>query len=505
MLSIKTENEQKIEIVLEEILDKNVSVETFQETAARSLETAEYDKVNSLLLDYYNKNQGYEFQDSLKQQLKLMVNEKVLAKLDDSKDLEKSKDEIVNQIGNEENIDKDTLEKAKKNLDDKNKDEKQKEDQEFDLRAEIMKQVYIEEFKKYSTLLYRLKEMQVYNHDLTVGDKQGTELVLYEKYLTNLENSYRAYAGTNKLEEKVLNDNIDVKDLKEKLAYDVDKKETNIDYKVNKKINNFKELYVKRQEIAKEISEITDNESLKSDSEKFKKRMDYLQDEYRNLTYEMRVQDPTLDEYQEMISIEKENKEFAIKELGIDEELGFAAGYSNKQIEIDKKMIQNSTEKKVITMEQKDNITVRNTVDDLIRETTLLIDEDIDYDKAEEYLQSVEDMLGIYENQKDEAKGDQEKVSNEKLDKHMDKQISGKSDKEIDAEEKNAKEANEPSEYEDPFDIRKEGNDTKVKEQDLDRKLELKERLKRATDKYNEMYHDQKKEERENEEFQRML
>lgn len=505
MLSIRTRKEEQIENLIDEILDKNISVETFQETAAKSLETAEYEKVNSLLLDYYNKKAGYDFQNSLKQQLKLMVNEKVLSKLDDTKDLEKSKDEMANEIGNEENVDEKTLDKAKKNLEDKNKDEKQKENQEYNLRAELMKQVYIEEFRKYSDLLYKLKERQAYDRNLTVGDKQGTELVLYEKYLMNLESSYKAYAGMNKLDEKVLNDNEEVKKLKEKLAYNVDKKETYIDDKVNKRLNNVKSLYERRQEVAKEISEILDNKSLKQNPVEFEKRMDYLQEEYRNLTYEMRIQDPTLDEYQEMIRIERENKEFAKRELGANEEVGFASGYSGNQKEIDEKMIQKSTEKKAVTIEQKDNVTLRNTVDELIRETTLLIDEDIDYDKAEEYLQSAEDMLGIYENQKNEAKGEQEKVSNEKLDKHMDKRISGKSDREIDNEEKNAKEADEPSEYEDPFDIRKEANATKVKEEDLDRKMKLKARLKKVNDEYKKMYHNQKEEERENQEFQRII
>ena len=59
MANLNKVNEEKMEEILDEILQENVSVETFQEVAARSLETAEYDKVNQLLLQHYNKKVGY--------------------------------------------------------------------------------------------------------------------------------------------------------------------------------------------------------------------------------------------------------------------------------------------------------------------------------------------------------------------------------------------------------------------------------------------------------------
>ena len=355
-----------------------------------------------------------------------------------------------------------------------------------------MKQVYIEEFKKYAELLYKLKERQAYDRNLTIGDKQGTELVLFEKYLMNLEASYKGYANSKNLTDKNLNDYKEIKEIKEKLAYDLGKKEEYIDNKVNVRMNIFKEIYQKRQEIAKKISEIADNKMLKNNPERFKKEMDYYQEEYRKITYEIRVLDPTLEEYQEMIRVEQENKDFAKRELGINSQVGFSTGYSDNQKEIDESMVKKSIESKSINMEYKDNTIVKNTVDDLIREASTRINQNIRYDEVEEYLQQAEDMLSINENENKEAKKKQNKISNEKLDKYMDKKVSGKTDEEIRKEEKNAK---NPSNYESPFTVRNECNDTKVKENDLNKKLELKERLRKIQEKRNQIFGKQKDEE----------
>ena len=86
MVSIKTRKEQDIERMLDEILDENISTQTFQEIAEQSLETAQYEKVNSLLLQHYNNKIDHDFQEELKNELKAMVSEKMLSKLEDSKD-----------------------------------------------------------------------------------------------------------------------------------------------------------------------------------------------------------------------------------------------------------------------------------------------------------------------------------------------------------------------------------------------------------------------------------
>lgn len=494
MSNLIVNNKKEIQAALNEILENNVSVDGFQDIAAKSLEVNEFDKVNRLLLDYYNKKVGYDFQNSLKQQLKLMVNEKVLAKLNNSDDLQKAKEKEIKDIESEENVDKSTLEKASKKLEDKKEKEEKNKDykEEYDFKAELMKQVYIEEFKKYAELLYKLKERQAYDRNLTIGDKQGTELVLFEKYLMNLEASYKGYANSKNLTDKNLNDYKEIKEIKEKLAYDLGKKEEYIDNKVNVRMNTFKEMYQKRQEIAKKISEITDNKMLQNNPEKFKKEMDYYQEEYRKITYEIRVLDPTLEEYQEMIRVEQENKDFAKRELGINSQVGFSTGYSDNQKEIDESMVKKSIESKSINMEYKDNTIVKNTVDDLIREASTRINQNIRYDEVEEYLQQAEDMLSINENENKEATKKQNKISNEKLDKYMDKKVSGKTDEEIRKEEKNAK---NPSNYESPFTVRNECNDTKVEENDLNKKLELKERLRKIQEKRNQIFGKQKDEE----------
>lgn len=254
-------------------------------------------------------------------------------------------------------------------------------------------------------------------------------------------------------------------------------------------------MYQKRQNIAKKIAEIAENKILQQEPEKFKKEMDYYQEEYRKITYEIRVLDPTLEEYQEMIKTEKENKEFSEEKNGVNSEIGFSSGYSKKQDDIDDRNKNLSTESKAVNIEHENDVTVKNALKDIIDKASICLNQDYSYKQAEEYIQSAEDMLAIYENERNEAKGNQNKVSNDKLDRYMDKNISGKSNNEISEEEKNAK---DPSNYEDPYTLRKECNDTKVKEGNLNKKLELKERLKKVNDKYNQLYETQKENEKDN-------
>ena len=342
---------EEVDQVLDEIINENVSIDNFQEITEKSLETSEYEKVNALLLDYYNKKNNTDFQEVLKQELKLMVNEKVLSKLQNSGDLEKAKEEKIDDeakdIINEEGVDKKTLDEAKEKV----KDEQNKEqNKEYDLRAELMKHVYVEEFKKYSATLYKLKETQAYNRELTVGQKQGTELVMYEKYLASLETKYKAYASTKGLSVKEINQDNEIKDLKDKLKYQVGKKEEYIDDKVGKRMNNFRELFDKRENISSKMLELVNSNMAKENPEEFKKQMDNYQDEYRKITYEIRVQDPSLEEYQNQILIEKENKEFANKE--IRSQIGFASGYSDEQRIIDESELKQSNESRAVMEEQ---------------------------------------------------------------------------------------------------------------------------------------------------------
>ena len=494
---------EEVDQVLDEIINENVSIDNFQEITEKSLETSEYEKVNALLLDYYNKKNNTDFQEVLKQELKLMVNEKVLSKLQNSGDLEKAKEEKIDDeakdIINEEGVDKKTLDEAKEKV----KDEQNKEqNKEYDLRAELMKHVYVEEFKKYSATLYKLKETQAYNRELTVGQKQGTELVMYEKYLASLETKYKAYASTKGLSVKEINQDNEIKDLKDKLKYQVGKKEEYIDDKVGKRMNNFRELFDKRENISSKMLELVNSNMAKENPEEFKKQMDNYQDEYRKITYEIRVQDPSLEEYQNQILIEKENKEFANKE--IRSQIGFASGYSDEQRIIDESELKQSNESRAVMEEQDIDMSMKENLDDLIRKTQDLIYLG-KFDEAEECLQSAEDMVALKENGRAQANDEIEETSNEDLDYYMDKRVNKKSDDEIIDENKNidGKEILDPGDYEDPFTINKECANTKLEESDVSKKDKLNTRLRTLNEKYNQLYGKIEKEAKEKDDFVR--
>lgn len=494
------ENNKDIDKVLDEILNENITVEDFQNIAARSLETNEYEKINALLLDYYNKANKTDFQSNLKQQLKLMVNEKILSKLTNSKDLEKEKerkiDEESKKILSEENVDEKTLDNAKENVKQR-KDGISDNEKEFDLRAEIMKQVYIEEFKIYSNKLYKMKEQQAEKRELTVGEKNGTELVLHEKYLVNLEKKYIAYAKNNKLSEKTLNDNKEIFELKDKLEYQLGKKEEYIDDKVGYRLNNFRDLYNRREKMSKELSELVNSNLSKENPIEFKKKMDYYQEEYRKITYKIRAQDPSLQLYRNQIEIEQENKEFAYE--NVSEELQFQSGYSDKQVEIDKNDVKYSDEKRIMENTRKDDQVIKSTLDEIVRKYNDLIYLG-KFDEAEECLQSAEDMVGLRDNEKMEADGKYEKVSNEKLDKYMDEKVNEKDVQEINNEEKNSK---DPYDYEDEFSVRKEAEDATLESEEIDKKNKLMERYKRFEKKYYSLYGQMKENEKDEVEFLR--
>ena len=226
---IKREDTDKF---LDEVLNSNITVENFQEIAAKSLETAEFERVNKILLDHYNKENKIDFQT----QLKAIIGNDVIEKIKNREDIEiEEENQIDEQARDIEGVDEKTIEEAKKNTKqekEKNKDE----NKEFDLRAELMKQVYKEVYKKYSDTLYDLQRRQLGRDELTVGDKEGTELVLYENYLKRLERNYNGYANIHNLDEKILSDNKDIMEAKKDLARNIGRDEDLSKQRIEKNI-----------------------------------------------------------------------------------------------------------------------------------------------------------------------------------------------------------------------------------------------------------------------------
>jgi hypothetical protein len=483
MSNLKHQEKEKMQETLNEILDQNISVDSFLETSEKSLETAEYEKVNNMLLEYYDKSNKFNFQENLKGQLKLMVNEKMLSKMENVDDLEvKEEREISEEV---DGVDKKTLEEASKNVEEKeqeNKDEKNNAE-EFDLRAELMKQIYIEEFKKYANTLYKLKESQIERDELTVGDKEGTELVLHENYLKNIERNYMGYAKLRGLDEKTLSDNEEIKDMKKDLNEKIGKAENESKEAINKKIERVKDLTEKRQEIANKMNEISNEGLEKTNPGKYKELMDEYQKEYRMVTYEIREESPTLEEYTKQIEIEQENIEFADRYAITPDNSDIVAG----NVITDKKDIytedtEGTPENKVKDTVVKEDETIANNIDDYMKEIEVQIGQGR-FEKAEELLQSTEEILEIKDNQEEEASEEKDKDSNEKIDEDLD-----------DEKEENDKKMKDA----DLSDERGYWKSASLQDDDVSKKDELNRRLKFAREKFKEKFPEYSKQQEKN-------
>lgn len=419
MSILKEEEKDKIQNVLDEILEQTVSVDGFQEMAAKSLEDAEYEKVNRMLLDYYDKANRTNFQENLKAQLKAMTSEKVLSKLENTKDLEETKEKEKQEVSNELGVEGDTLEEASKKVEQAQKEKEKKgakQTEELDLRAELMKQVYIEEFKKYANTLYRLKESQIGANELTVGDKEGTELVLHENYLKNLERNYSGYAKQKGLAEKTLDEQEEIQNIKKDLKEKIGRGESESREQIQKKIRKIQVLSQKKLEIANQINELSESSLAKDQPEKFKEMMDEYQKEYRDITYQIREESPTIEEYIKQMDEERENRELADQYGMTEENSDFVAGNVVEKNGIgrepeDKK---GTPEKEVKNTIVKEDETLAKNIDDYLREIEIQIGQGR-FEKAEELLQSTESMLDIKDNEEQEANEKKAKDSNAKL------------------------------------------------------------------------------------------
>lgn len=371
----KTEYEKAIEQFLKENIDTKSQGKEVEQLASKSSS----DKVNDLLLKYYQEKTGNDFQKELQEEMGLEVYQKLEKKLGQAAD--EQKEEQIRDVSKEalegEEIDEELKKEAIKKA-----DEKSETSQEVDFKAELMKAVYIDAFERYAHILDQYKRAQLKDESLTVGDKEGTELVLYEKYLQNIERNYQSYASSKGLEEKVLEQNEEIKQKKEKLEYDMKKLNRSNDEQIEDNIQRIRILMDRRNEIAEKMSEIAENRDNMS-SANFKSTMDYYQQEYFAITVELRSQDPTLEMYYQQMEQENENREYSNREMGTNQGNMVAGDYKKN------KDLTDENEEEVIDMVTDIQEAYQKSVPDLLEEAKEAL-ESGDLDLADEILQSIE-------------------------------------------------------------------------------------------------------------------
>ena len=315
---VKNKNAKTYEQAISEFLDQSIRLDSQGEDIESIISNSNFDKNNEILLKYYNEKTGTDFQESLKEEFKLKVSNKLNERLDNESDQKDHIDEQIRDISKEtfenEQIDKKTQEHAIKKVESESENDLSK--KEIDFKAELIKGVYEEVYERYSSILEKYKRQQLRQEAMSIGDKEGTELVLYEKYLNNIETKYRNYAVSKGLEQKSIDEDSNIKSIKEKLRSDMKKMTRANDVKIEDNIQRIKILSDRRNAIAEKMSEISSSRDNMTPTN-FKATMDYYQQQYFALTVEMRSQDPTLELYQQQMIQENENIDYSNRMIGI--------------------------------------------------------------------------------------------------------------------------------------------------------------------------------------------
>ena len=387
-----------------DLMQSDKSNEINLEPKDRYVETA-----SQAIIKAYNKREKGDIQSELRAYLEPTMLEKVKASLD-GQDIDKIKEneqrELEKEISSVEgegiSVDGNTKKEIKKSIEER---ENTKETQEVNLRAEVLKAMYKTTLEEYYRLKLNLQEGyngQLKTGDISVGDKQGTKLVLYEKYLRDIDQRYKGVAKSY-----IIGDDPDIKKFEEKLEKRTLYNEKNVIEKAQDNVEDIQRLYDERNDIAMRIAWLSENAGV-MDPQKFDSQMDELQEEYVQASAKLHAISPSPAELKKSIEERGEDEKFRAKQLGVremqhDKRLGVAA----KEVENDEKVFDVVDDMKEQSYESS-NIIVSAV--DSVYESYLEAEERGNYEKAEELLQSLEEMVGI-EHKEDEIEDGKEEVS----------------------------------------------------------------------------------------------
>ena len=316
-----------------DLMQKDNSNQINLEPKDRYIETA-----SQAIIKAYNKREKGDIQRELRAYLEPTMIEKVKASLD-GQDIDKIKEneqrELQKEISSVEadglSVDGKTKDEIEKNI--KEKDDKS---QDVDLRAEVLKAMYKTTLEEYYRLKLDLQEGyngQLKTGDISVGDKQGTKLVLYEKYLRDIDQRYKGVAKAY-----VISDDPDIKKYEETLEKRTQHNEKNILDKAEYNLEYMQRLFEERKSIADQIEWLNESASIMP-PEKLESQMDELQEKYIQTSAKLYAVSPSPVELKRSIEERGKNEKFRDEQLGVremqhDKRLGVAA----KEIENDEKL-----------------------------------------------------------------------------------------------------------------------------------------------------------------------
>lgn len=349
------------------------------------------------IINSYNKKYNTDIQKELRAYLEPTTMEKVRSSIE-GEDIKKIKEneqkEIETTIASVSKEGMGIDSNAKKEIENEIEDKKKKEPQEIteeNLRATVLKAMYKTNLEKYYNLKLNLQEGkngQIETGDISVGEKKGTELLLYEKYLKSIDERYRGISKNS-----VIRDDEEIKKYEEKLAVRSAKNE---EYVLNKNGDDIKDiynLYEKRNNLATDIAYLStkvDNMS----PEKFKKEMDAYQKEYIEVSGKLHDLNPNPFELQKSIDekndLERSRNTISGYNVIHERELGGRVIKEERENDFDFK---DNVEDLNTINEKNDKLQDRSTEE--LLEKYYEAEERGNYTKAEEILQSLEMISGV--------------------------------------------------------------------------------------------------------------
>lgn len=262
------------------------------EESQEAIMSQQNDDINRILIEYYDKKQG---DSDIQSEVAATFIESGMEKLQ-----EREQDRALAGVDLPEGVDENTKREALEKL---KREGKTKELTEEELQSEIYKAIYESVFQEYSKLMMQIKTRQIEEGSLTVGDKEGTQLVIYERYLNGIEMANHKIGGER------FSDDPRISELRKEFKEEFDEKQKRVDDVTREGIDELKKLYDEKNEIANDMQFFTVNPHLVTPEQ-----MKSLRERYKEVSFKIREQDPSLEEYSRQIDQMEENQKFAERE-----------------------------------------------------------------------------------------------------------------------------------------------------------------------------------------------
>lgn len=245
------------------------------------------DIISREILTMYNKKTGTNLQDSLIGILTPMVVEKV--------EKTTNKNTKQNELINEK------------------KENKSSVNPEDNIKNELLKATYESVLDEYNSLretLYNGVNGQTKTGEISVGDKMGTKLVLYESYLRKIDLQYKSSTG-----KFIIQDDEKIREKEEKYKQKQSKNQEIVNAKSIKNNEKIKFLNEKIEAIMDEMLTLSENSHIYSPQE-YDTKMNNLKDFYTKSFCELKyLEIDNADIYEQTIQA-NEYEEFREKEVG---------------------------------------------------------------------------------------------------------------------------------------------------------------------------------------------